>query len=181
MESTRYQAAEAAGNEHLVSTKALDTTVVSFTLFFRENYSHLVRCLALSGANDNQEDLAQDAFAVVLTHWNTAMASPSPAGYLYRCAFRILAKDFRKRKLRDPKLIEFDSIVNANVGFEEIFCELDELEAIVAKLPPRARAVVTARFYVGMNTDEIADALNITQSTVRKHISNARAIMRQAN
>ena len=69
MEATRYQAAAVAANKCLVEAKMLDANVVSFTLFFRDNYSRLVRCLALSGANDNQEDLAQDAFAVVLTQW----------------------------------------------------------------------------------------------------------------
>ena len=149
----------------------------TFVPFFRENYPRLVSTMRLAGALGSAEDLTQEAFAIVLTHWNSANASGSPEGYLFRCAFRLLAREFKTRKLPREHFVDASSVSTSD-SFEETVCALDELTILVDKLPPRARACSVAYFALGMSTEEIANSLNITAGTVRKHLSDARASLR---
>ncbi len=53
--------------------------------------------------------------------------------------------------------------------------ELIALDAALADLDPRQRAVVECRFFGGMEEKEIADALGVTERTVRRDWVKARA------
>ncbi len=152
--------------------------VASYATFFRDQYPRLVRTLFLAGASGTAEDLAQEAFAIVLTHWGAATGTGHPDGYLFRCAFRLLAKEFKARRIPRERFAESDSALANSESFEETVCALEELEQLVNRLPPRARACAVASFSLGMKTEEIAKSLNITAGTVRKHLSDARASLR---
>jgi RNA polymerase sigma factor (sigma-70 family) len=52
------------------------------------------------------------------------------------------------------------------------------LDAHLALLPPRQRAVLVLRFYVGMPDGEIAEVLGCRPATVRGHVSRALATLR---
>ncbi len=150
-----------------------------FSEFFCAEYPKLLRCVKAVGGSSNSEDVCQEAFAVVLTHWKSAMSSGNPSGYLYRCAFRQLSKEFRRNK-RD----HIDTSPGADLqptpleDFAETLCTIDELEKAISNLTPRARACTIAYFYLGLNSAEIARALRITPGTVRKHLSDAREVLR---
>ena len=116
----------------------------------------------------------------MLTHWSAACDTGHPDGYLFRCAFRLLAKEFKSRRIPRDRFAEGDSSLVNPESFEETVCALEELEQLVNRLPPRARACAVASFGLGMKTDEIAKSLNITGGTVRKHLSDARASLRSA-
>ncbi|MDA8103475.1 MAG: sigma-70 family RNA polymerase sigma factor [Nitrospiraceae bacterium] len=151
----------------------------SFSDFFSANYPRLVRTLALAGAEGSEEDLAQEAFAIVMTHWSAANRHGRPDGYLYRCAFRQLAKYARKRKLAWP-LRAMPAGEPREDDFEDLICTLDEVAQVVDKLPPKTRACLVAKVAGSMSTKEIAASLGIMPGTVRKHLSDAAASMRIA-
>ncbi|MDA8373374.1 MAG: sigma-70 family RNA polymerase sigma factor [Actinomycetota bacterium] len=151
----------------------------SFSDFFRANYPRLVRTLALAGADGSEEDLAQEAFAIVMTHWSAANRHGRPDGYLYRCAFRQLAKHARKRNLAWP-LRAMPAGEPREDNFEDLICTLDEVAVVVDKLPPKTRACLVAKVAGSMSTKEIAASLGIMPGTVRKHLSNAAASLRIA-
>lgn len=150
-----------------------------FSDFFRANYSKLVRTLALAGAGGSEEDLAQEAFAIVMTHWTAANRHGRPEGYLYRCAFRQLARQARRRGPAWP-LLALSSGEPGEEPFEDLICTLDEVAMVVDTLPPRARACLVARLAGSMSTREIAASMGIMPGTVRKHLSDATATLRIA-
>jgi RNA polymerase sigma factor (sigma-70 family) len=60
----------------------------------------LVRALELAGApRPAAEDVAQEAFARMLTHWRRVRTGSNPAGYAYRTAFRLLSRSRRSRQV----------------------------------------------------------------------------------
>lgn len=151
-----------------------------FTTLFCDEYQKLVRTLYLAGGTDIAEDLAQDAFSILLTHWKSAQKCGSPSGYLYRCAFRLLSKQLKKRSSDNVDLT--CDLGESSLGiddFEDTVCSVDEIETIVNLLPPRARACTVAHFYLGMTSIEIGKILKITPGTVRKHLSDARTLLRE--
>ena len=150
-----------------------------FNDFFRANYSKLVRTLALAGAGGSEEDLAQEAFAIVMTHWTAANRHGRPDGYLYRCAFRQLARQARRRVPAWP-LLALSAGEAGEEPFEDLICTLDEVASVVDKLPPRARACLVAKLSGSMSNREIAASLGIMPGTVRKHLSDATATLRIA-
>lgn len=150
-----------------------------FSDFFRANYSKLVKTLALAGAGGTEEDLAQEAFAIVMTHWTAANRHGRPEGYLYRCAFRQLARQARRRGPVWP-LLALSAGESKEEPFEDLICTLDEVAMVVDSLPPRARACLVARLAGSMSTREIAASMGIMPGTVRKHLSDASATLRSA-
>lgn len=55
-----------------------------------------------------------------------------------------------------------------------------ELLQVVRQLPPRQREIVVLRYVIGMTSDEIAAALDISAATVRVHHMRAMQKLREA-
>jgi RNA polymerase sigma factor (TIGR02999 family) len=67
----------------------------------------------------------------------------------------------------------------ANAGEREIMRVHDALEEL-AKLDPRMAQVVEMRYFGGMNEPEIAQALEVTERTVRRDWAKARLWLAEA-
>lgn len=64
----------------------------SFEDFYREHYPRLTRGLAIAGAGDAAEDLAQEAMARTLASWRRVRRGANPPGYVYTTGFRLLQR-----------------------------------------------------------------------------------------
>ena len=154
-----------------------ETTAEDFAECYRANYRRLQRALVLAGADAAvAEDVAQEAFARTLVHWRRVRRGDNPAGYVYRVAFRLLAKRWRRQ---EPVELEPEHRPMA-AGPEGEATTRVALEAAFTAMPPRRRLVATLCLVVGMPVAEAAKATGIAQGTVRKHIEEARAELRQA-
>lgn len=152
-------------------------TADDFTDCYRAHYRRLQRALVVAGADAAvAEDVAQEAFARTLVHWRRVRRGDNPAGYVYRVAFRLLAKRWRRQ---EPVEIDLERRP-AVAGPEGEATTRVALEAAFAAMPPRRRLVATLCLVVGMPVVEAAKATGIAQGTVRKHIEEARAELRRA-
>jgi DNA-directed RNA polymerase specialized sigma24 family protein len=78
----------------------------SFESFFRQHYGPIVRALVIvSGSETEAEDLAQEAFARALEHWNRVGAMESPVGYVYRTAFKRAPQSHQAHGSRSPSQV----------------------------------------------------------------------------
>jgi DNA-directed RNA polymerase specialized sigma24 family protein len=154
-----------------------------FVRVYRQHYPRLLRALRLAGAATSAEDLAQEAFAVALSHWWRVRRGTNPAGYPYRVAFRLLvrqrgvaADDTRPAGARPgevalgavPGLASTDGAATVRVA----------VAAVLAAMPPRRRQVAVLCLLVGERPAEAARALDLAEATVRKHLELARADLR---
>lgn len=55
-----------------------------------------------------------------------------------------------------------------------------DLERALATLPRRQREAVVLRYYLGMDTREVAEALRVNEGTVKRALFRARATLAQA-
>jgi RNA polymerase sigma factor (sigma-70 family) len=145
-----------------------------FDELYREHYPRLTRALALAGARDAAEDLAQEAMARTLARWRRVRRGTNPAGYVYTTAFRLLQRHQRRAQpvtlARDPEIAgpEAATVTNAVVA-----------QALDA-MPPARRAVAALCISLGWTTDEAAAALGVAPSTARVQLHKAREDLHRA-
>ena len=135
---------------------------------YREQADRLWRAVyAYAGDRDLASDAVAEAFAQYLRR--TAEIQ-SPAGWLWRAAFRIAAGELSDRRKTSPELEPFDSGVMSPV---------QDLLMTLRLLPPKQRAVLILHYYEGYTTPEIATILGSASATVRVHLSQGRKRLRK--
>lgn len=146
-----------------------------FDVLFDQEVSRLVSTLyAMSGSLPLAEDVAQDAFAHAWSRWSRVRESPSPAGWVYTTAFRIM----RRRLIlhRRPPITIAARPVDPTTSSED---RADLLEALRTLSKAQQRAVVL-RFYVGMSTADVAERLNTSEGAVRSTVHRGMLRLRAA-
>jgi RNA polymerase sigma factor (sigma-70 family) len=147
-----------------------------FAEMFASHYRRVIRAIELSGLDHTTaEDVAQEAFARTLGHWRRVRTGTNPPGYVFRTAFRLARRQYRR--LSDVP-IDVDQLATIDVA-EGVPLRLD-VEAALAGMPPRRRACAVACFVVGLSTAEAAKSLGIAEGTVRKQLEHARRTLRVA-
>lgn len=138
-----------------------------FEALYARHHPRLVRALRLSGAGAEAEDVAQEAFARTLLHWWRVRRGTNPAGYAYRVAFRLARRRLGRPVRSDPAPVAPDAIAEATTRVD--------LERCLERMPPARRSCAVLVLLVGLPPVEVARALRIAPSTVRKQVSLARA------
>lgn len=140
---------------------------------YREHRQELMRfATALVGPND-----AADIFSTALVK---AFSSASFAGvvnkraYLYRVVFNE-ANRFHRRRIRRPS-VEAQWSQAAHWLMPALH---PEVAAAVRDLSPRQRAVTYLTYWADMSPAQIADHLNISEGSIRRHLARARARLRE--
>ncbi len=118
--------------------------------------------------------MAQEAFARTLVHWWRVRRGTNPAGYAYRVAFRLA---FRRRR-RAVALVQADGSVPDAIAAATLRVDV---ERRLAAMPAGRRRCAVLVLLVGLEPAEVARALRIAPSTVRKQVSLARADLAQAD
>lgn len=144
-----------------------DVVVADFEALYRQHYPRLVRSLRLAGVGGEAEDVAQEAFARTLVHWWRVRRGTNPAGYAYRVAFRLAFRRQRREVPVPAGASVPDAIAVATLRVD--------LERRLATMPAARRRCAVLVLLVGLEPAEVARALRIAPSTVRKQVSLARA------
>lgn len=150
------------------------TTSDDFDELYREHYARLTRALAIAGAGDAAEDLAQEAMARTLARWRRVRKGTNPVGYVYTTAFRLLQR--HQRRVQPVDAAQGPS-VDGPEG--ETVTNVVLAHALDA-MPPARRAVAALCISLGWTTDEAATALGISPSTARVQLHHAREDLHRA-
>lgn len=132
---------------------------------------------------DDIEDIIQEAFTESFTASRRREIS-SPKSYLFIVARNILSKRFAKERkivFRELDAAAISTIpTDAPTVDEQLFqrMKIVVLMEAVDALPRQCRRVFILRKFLGMSQKQIASELNISTSTVERHITNAIAKIR---
>jgi RNA polymerase sigma factor (sigma-70 family) len=150
-----------AGDQERFFTRVAPRLVGSLTLYCGD------RLLA--------EEFAQEALARAIERCSGVGVLASPEAWTYRTAFNLARSSFRRsaseRRARD----RVSPVVQLPDAAEAIAVR----DAVLA-LPPRQRAVIVARFYLGLDVAETARVLRCRPGTVKAHTFKALANLRNA-
>ena len=148
---------------------------MAFELFFEAERRHLFSALFLmTGSVHEAEEIAQDAFLKVWERWDRVSEMANPTGYLYRAAMNLSRSRFRRllRAAKVPLSAErsLDPYVAADAR--------DAVVRTIAGLSPRQRQALVLTDLLDRSTDEAAELMHVTSSTIRSLVSEAHKAMR---
>jgi len=133
----------------------------------------------LSGMNEARaEELTQEAFVRAWQKLGSFRFESAFSTWLHRLAVNVALMDLRARDPEDT-VVE-DGVLEAAGGADTPFCagERADLEQAVAKLPPRARAVLVLHDVEGWKHEEIGRELGMAVGSSKAQLHRARGLLR---
>ena len=144
-----------------------------FESFFRRNYPALVRLLSVGA--DDVDDEVQEAFLEAHLQWDRIAGYDNPTAWVRRVAIRRLQNRQRGR-IRGLRAIRR---LGADGPGPQITPDASvDLVSAVRRLPPRQRMAVALYYYGDFAIDDVADAMGVTDGTVKACLHAARAQLR---
>ncbi|MDR6783288.1 RNA polymerase sigma-70 factor (family 1) [Pedobacter africanus] len=155
----------------------------AFTEIYERYWAGLFRHAQKMLRNEEEAaDIVQDIFAMILNKADSLNFTGSISGFLY-ASVRNKTLDFiRGSKVRDKFITTMMSLSEKNhYHLNEDLIAQDlamRIEEGIAKLPPKMRRVFELSRKSGLSQSEIADKLDISETTVKKQIGRAIKILR---
>jgi RNA polymerase sigma factor (sigma-70 family) len=148
---------------------------VAFGDFFAAEQHGLFTALCLVvGDRSEAEDITQDAMVKVFGKWHKVAVMDDPHGYLYRTAMNIVRSRYRRAMVAARRTVLPASAGDPTPGFD---LHLDLARAL-SSLSRQQRAAVVLTDLLGFSSDEAGVMLAISPSTVRVHVTRARAALK---
>jgi RNA polymerase sigma-70 factor (ECF subfamily) len=129
-------------------------------------------------------DLVQESF-LRLAEQQRLEQIDNASAYLYRTAHNLMVDHVRQQQRRKTDLVPHEAlegIVEERPGLDEQAeraQHLQRLQAILAELPERTQQVFRLNRLEGMTHAEVARHLEISDSSVQKHLAKALAYVMQ--
>ena len=144
----------------------------SFEEYVAARRSALLRtAYLLAGHREDAEDLVQVALVKAVPHWGRIADDPEP--YVRRILARESVSRWRRRRWRE---VHTGAVPETQV--EEPGDDRLALQAALARLAPRQRAVIVLRYYEDLTEAETARVLGISVGTVKSQTRDALARLR---
>jgi len=134
------------------------------------------------GSRSEAEDIAQEAFCQVYRKVATLREPDSFRSFIYACAVRLLQTELRRKKVRSWLSFERPDALDRRAGATldvESRDLLRRLYGLLERLTPRDRLVFVLNRMESMSVEEIAVAMAISESTVKRALTHASNRMRQ--
>jgi RNA polymerase sigma-70 factor (ECF subfamily) len=163
----------------------------AFTGLFKIHYPGLKGYACLFVDNETAEDIVQDVFIYVWENKGNITIHTSIQAYLFKATYTRCLNYLNRQKMMttNHRYIE-NELRNYETSFfdpdkNEIIRKLymndlrDEINQAIESLPQKCREVFTLSYLMDMQNKEISKLLDISVSTVEKHINYALKILRK--
>ncbi|MCB9275707.1 MAG: sigma-70 family RNA polymerase sigma factor [Lewinellaceae bacterium] len=138
-------------------------------------------CLRYAGSREEAEDMLQEGFIKVFTDLQQYRGEGPLAGWVRRVVLNVVLQHLRRQK-NTPVALDVQDIPDVpDEDTDNLFGELRAraLAALVQRLPPGYRTVFNLFVMEGHSHREIADILDISESTSKSQLSKAKAMLRR--
>ena len=122
------------------------------------------------------DDLVQSALTKTYLHWGRAAGADSTDAYVRATLVREFIRERRTGWARRVSPVELLPEAQSPLPDRDGFLDL---QAAVASLPRRQRAVLVLRFFCDMNVEQSAEILGCTPGTIKSQTSKALASLRR--
>jgi len=120
-----------------------------------------------TGDPDIASDAVAEAFTLALER---SQDIASPAGWLWRVAFRIATAELKRRRQERGDVPDQAYLVDDRAT---------EVVAALRRLSPRQRGAIVLRYYADRPIEDVARILGSTPAAVRVHLMRARRRLRE--
>ena len=141
---------------------------LEYAWFFRVEFPMVLRTVFLIlGDKGKAEDVTQEAFIQLLTHWKKISRYERPDAWVRRVAIRLAVKTQRRERLR--------AVLERDTSGAQVPKAPDmDLANALRKLPLKQRTCVLLFYYEDRPIAEIVDILGISEGAVKVHLHRAR-------
>lgn len=141
------------------------------------SYPRLVAAVALvSGSRPAAEDAVQEALLRAWERSERGEAIESLPAWVTTVSLNLARSGLRRVLAERRARARLDRADPVGLGDEDRI----DLERALAALPRRQREAVVLRYYLGMDTREVAEALRIHEGTVKSTLFRARSALSRA-
>ncbi|MGI8535792.1 MAG: RNA polymerase sigma factor [Mycobacteriales bacterium] len=146
--------------------------------FVRSESGWLVRCAyLLTGERERALDLAQDTAIKVWRSWPRVEAADDPRAYVATIMTNTYRSGLRRRRLQEVPL-QLLTARDEPPGESPSYEDGEAVVRALDRLPRRQRAAVVLRYWVDLETSDIAAALGCRPATVRSLLARATTRLR---
>jgi RNA polymerase sigma-70 factor (sigma-E family) len=131
----------------------------------------------LCGDPHTADDIVSTTLTKLLRHWGRVSRLDHPDSYLRRMLVRTFL-DERRRPWRRREQLDAEPPEPAGPDPDDSTLDRLTLLALLARLPPRRRAVLVLRFYHDLSVEQTADVLGCAPGTVKAHTHQGLAALR---
>lgn len=138
-------------------------------------------CLRMMGNHEDAQDCAQEAMLNAYRAFDRYRGDKNIKSWLYRIAYNTCIDELRRRRgvvsldvLREEGFDQADERMPQPEGAAEKEELRAQIRVAVDLLPAEQRAVVVMRDFQDMSYEEIAEALQLPEGTVKSRIKRAR-------
>jgi RNA polymerase sigma-70 factor (family 1) len=152
-------------------------------LFYAYNSKLYTYALKLTGSRESAEDIVHTVFLKIWLNREKLVEVENLNAYLFKATHNLALNEFRRRvkeSLALARLEERLQIVNENTDNKLLLSEVQEfIDNAVNNLTPQQRQIFKLSREAGLKQEEIAQQLNISLFTVKKHLTNALNCLRR--
>lgn len=145
------------------------------SLLYRSQHRRLVGLAALLVEDrPTAEDVVQDAFVGLCRHWGHLRDPNAAIGYLNRAVVNGGRDRLRRGRRSATNRLRMVPRPEGQASAEHDAVEHDEhnrLWQAITRLPPRQRQVLVLRYYLDQTEAEIAETLQVSTGSVKRHAS----------
>ncbi len=175
-----FPPAESVDDDAVLVRRAAGGSQAAFEQLYRRHVSRVHGAIwrLLGGFEARAEELTQDAFVRAWQALPSFRGESAFGTWLYRLAINTALMDLRRRAGGAANETSDDSLGLHASAAAEPSLGID-LSALVARLPPRARAVLILFDIEGWTHEEIALQLEMAVGSSKAQLHRARGLLRQ--
>ncbi len=141
---------------------------LEYAWFFRVEFPMVLRTVFLIlGDRGKAEDVTQEAFIQLLSHWKKVSRYERPDAWVRRVAIRLAVKAQKRERMR--AILERDTARAQGPQAPDV-----DLANALRQLPLKQRTCVLLFYYEDRPIAEIVDILGISEGAVKVHLHRAR-------
>jgi RNA polymerase sigma-70 factor (ECF subfamily) len=147
----------------------------SFDDFYRAQFPRLVplaRALCGPGIAD---DIAQEAMLAAYRNWSRVSELAVPEAWVRRACANLAVSAFRRRVSEVKALLR----VGHDLDRPPLSRDDEAFWSVVRSLPKRQAQAAALRYLYAMSVAEVAETLDISEGSVKQHLSRARTVLVQ--
>jgi len=146
---------------------------------FRTHHHRLVGLASLLCDDQaTSEDVVQEAFAGLYRRWWQLRDTRSALAYLNKAAVNGSRDHLRRRRRADASMLRMVPKSEALSSAEQEVMSRDEGDRLwqaIRALPQRQRQVLVLRYYLDQSEAQIAETINVSRGSVKRHASRGLA------
>jgi RNA polymerase sigma-70 factor (sigma-E family) len=159
---------------------ALVASTTDFDALFVRAHPSLVRTRTLiCGDAEVASDCVADAFERAYVRWRRVSRLDDPAAWVRRVAIN-RARDVHRRRVRGRRAVERLASRPTPPPASPADRPDEEVLAALRELPLQQRTVVALHYLDDLPVADIAEAMRVSEGTVKRHLHDARARLRAA-